>query len=203
VRSLPWKAILLTLSACTTDVTHGVPEKEFGHLTASLGGHSFSGTFGPDSTVAIYDADVGQLQIEGNRRVGGWSEVVRLVMVCESIPDPGAYRVSAPFFTPVSAGVYRTRIRRWLPRRWATAIHFFLSDSMPPGILQLDTLDLKSGAISGTFRVGVRTVNRTPVDTLFVTGAFTGRVRTSTMPRTRPIRFSPQMGRDCKGAKSR
>ena len=195
-------AILFALSACSTEVAHGVHDPQFGQLTASLGTESFVGTFGHDSTVAVYDPEVGQLQIEGNRRTKGRSDLVRLVMICEASPEPGTYRVAAPFFTPVSAGVFRIRIRRWLPRRWARTFQFFISDSMPPGVLELDTLDLQSGAISGRFRVGVRTVNEKHADSLFVSGAFRGRVRTSGLHRKRPIQFSPQMGRDCDAAKS-
>jgi hypothetical protein len=194
-------AILLALAACFAEITHGTPDRQFGYLTASLGTESFAGSFGPDSTVAIYDPEMGQLQIEGDRRTGSSNDVVRIVMICDAALEPGTYRIAAPFFTPVSAGVYRTRIRRWLPRRWARTFQFFITDSVPSGILELDTLDLKSGAISGRFRVGVRTVNEQPANSLFIAGGFTGRVRTSSIARTRPTKFSPQMGRDCNAAK--
>jgi len=176
---------------------------EFGRLTASLSGKPFSGGFGPDSTVAAYNQDVGQLQIEGGRRIGEWSEVVRLVMICDSIPERGSYPIASQL-SPVSAGVYKTRLRRWLPRSGRTTTHFFISDSMPQGVLNLDSLDLAAGIIRGRFSVGVRTFNQKPADTLFVTGAFSGRVRTTRrMASTRPIRWTPLQGRDCKGVKTR
>lgn len=193
---------MLALGACFTDRKSGEPPGEFGQLTASLNGRPFRGAFGPDSTVAIYSAAAGQLQIEGKRRVGEWTEVVGLVMICENTPGPGVYRVSAPS-TPVSARVYRIRIRRWLPRPWRFTGHFYISDSMPPGTLNVDTLDFSSGAISGRFSVGVRTYNKKPADSLFVTGAFAGRVLTPKSSRDRPIRWSPQQGRDCNSAKAR
>jgi hypothetical protein len=188
--------------ACSVDATRRPPERKFGYLTASLDAESFTGTFGPDSTVAVFNPDFGQLQIEGNRRGRSWWEVVRVTMVCQRTPNQGAYRISTPFFTPVSAEVHRTNIRRWLPRQWRTTNHSFISDSITPGILRLDTLDLKSGAISGSFLVRVRTIDQKPVDSLFVTGVFTGRVRPSSFRSTRPVRFSPEMGRDCESAKS-
>jgi hypothetical protein len=181
-----------------------VNHSEYGQLTASLGTEAFAGSFGRNSTVAVYSPDVGQLTIEGNRWTHGWAEVVRLTMVCLSAPDTGTYRISTDFYTPISAGVFRTRIRRWLPRKWRTTNYAFVSDSTNPGILRLDTLDLKSGAISGSFQVKMRTIERKPVDTMAVKGTFAGRVvRVSHMPRTRPIRFAPDMGRDCEGARTR
>jgi hypothetical protein len=181
-----------------------MPPSQFGFLTASLDGRSFWGSFGPDSTVAIYNPEFGQLQIEGNRYDGDSSEVVRLQMTCEGTPEAGSYVVSASFFTPVSGGVFQTYHRRWMPRWmavWRTRIHFLISDSVPLGVLELDTLDLESGAISGQFSFWVRTVNQKPVDRMFVTGAFRGRVRTLSNPQSAPVRFSPLMGRDCKGAR--
>jgi hypothetical protein len=192
---------ILAIYACSADVNQSAPEKRFGFLTASLGTESFAGTLGPDSTVAEYNPEVGQLTIGGRRGGRDWTEAVELTMVCQSAPDTGAYRVSTSFYTPVSAGVYRLRIRRWLPRRWRTTNHAFTSDSTVPGILRLDTLDLKSGAISGSFRVRVRTIDQTPVDGIYATGFFSGRVRTSMLHQTRPVKFAPDMGRDCTGAK--
>lgn len=194
-------AIALALEACFTDEKSGEPPGEFGTLTASVNGRPFRGAFGPDSTVAIYSAPAGQLQIGGNRRIGEWTERVQLKMICESTPEPGTYRISAPS-TPVSAHVYRVRTRRWLPRPWRFTGQFFSSDSMSPGTLNVDTLDLSSGSISGRFTVGVRTYNQTPPDSLFLTGAFAGRVLTSKTRRDR-FRWGPEQGRDCNSAKLR
>lgn len=196
-------AAILALVACSSDETENTLERKYGQLTASLGTEAFAGSFGPDSTVAVYSPHVGQLTIEGNRWTHGWVEVVRLTMVCLTAPDTGTYRISRGFYTPISAGVFRTRIRRWLPRKWRTTNQAFVSDSTIPGVLRLDTLDLKSGAISGSFQVKVRTIEQTPVDTMAVKGIFTGRVRVWDMPRTRPIRFAPDMGRDCEAARTR
>jgi len=194
---------ILALYACSTDRTQNSAQRKYGQLTASLGTQAFAGSFGPESTVAVYSPDVGQLTIEGNRWTHGWAEVVRLTMVCQSLPDTGSYRISRDYYTPVSAGVYRTRIRRWLPRKWRTTNYAFVSDSAMPGILRLDTLDLKSGAISGSFQVKVRTIEQKPVETMAVEGIFAGRVRVWERPPTRPIRFAPDRGRDCEGARTR
>jgi hypothetical protein len=147
---------------------------EFGKLTGQVNGKTFTGDFGPNSIIAVWDTSVGQLQIEGDRRERGRrTELVRVNMRCAAMPKPGTYAVRSPF-TPVSSDAYiaPTGWGRVWPLR-GTANRPFLSDSMPPGTLVLERVD---SIIKGRFEVSLRTVNRTPADTLHVRATFFGRL---------------------------
>lgn len=191
---------LLVFTACSgSDIRHE-PATRFGYLTASVDGEPFSGSFGRDSLVAIYDGTVGHLQIEGNDILNGWNSVVRLVISCSDTPRVGTYRVSTPFLTPVSAGVYNRLRRQWLPRPWRTKYRFYSSDSTHPGTLILDTFDLSNRMISGRFDVRVVGRRDMPTESLSVNGAFTGRILITETHRDRQVRWSPLANRDCKSA---
>jgi len=177
----------------------GVPAARFGHLTAALGDAPFVGTFARDSVVAVYMIPAGSLQIEGDRAIGGRTPLVRLVMRCVAAPPPGVYPIRG-LRTPVYAEVFvgGTAPGAWWRRRELP--RGLLSDSVPPGVLELDTLDLAAGRVHGRFRTAVRSYNRTPPESLAVEGAFWGRVQAVDPPRplgAPPLRWAPGIDRDC------
>lgn len=68
---------------------------------------------------------------------------------------------------------------------------------MPHGVLYLDEIDSTSGLIRGRFAVMLRSVNRTPAETLSVNAAFSGRLD---MMREWPVDRTPWaswIDRDC------
>lgn len=172
---------------------------EFGFVNAVLDGRKFRGEFGRDSVIAIFDEETGHLQIEGRRGPPLFPESVRLEMDCKGGPTKGTYQIAAPFRTPVTAGLYRVG-RKWFPRRDMT-FKFFISDSMPPGTLRLDTVDLASSRISGRFETWVRMVNELRADSLFMSGNFSGRIHARDSRSKTPPRFSPGWNRDCETVK--
>jgi hypothetical protein len=186
------------LSACTTPVTENEGNVSFGQLAAKLNGESFVGSFGPDSTIALYSPNVGQIQIEGDKRVSGQRPlVVRLQMRCTEFPKTGGYPIGS-LFSPVAAEAFlnpSTWDRIWpLRRRYRRS---FISDSMPPGRLELESIDTVAGVIKGRFAVQLRSFNRAPAETLNVRGAFFGRLRVQRMLGERVPRWAPEFDRDC------
>jgi hypothetical protein len=188
--------IALSLVACSLDGNDAPSPTQFGRLTAAVNGKSFSGSFGPDSIVAVYDVQSGQLQIEGIRQTRTRTEIVRMIMICEQPPKPGSYAVTSTF-SPVTAGYFVTSRRPWSPRPLPSDVKFFISDSMPAGVLNLDALDIPAGTIKGRFGVGLRTANQRPPDTVFMTGSFYGRVRTVSHPQERWTSWSSGQNRNC------
>jgi hypothetical protein len=167
---------VLTVAACTSRVSDSEPRFEFGKLRADLNGSEFAGIFGRDSVLAVWSQSPGQLQIQGDKR--GWSrtEQVRVTMRCIALPQPGTYAIGNPF-SPVSAEAFiapTLRQRIW-PLHGAK-FRAFLSDSMPPGSLVLETVDSANRVIKGRFSAALRSVNRTPAETLSVHAAFFGRL---------------------------
>ena len=163
--------------ALTSKVGGGQQPLEFGKLRATLNGREFAGIFGRDSVLAIWDTTAGQLQIEGDKRGGHHrSEVVRLIMRCTALPRAGTYAIGNPS-SPVSA--YADLAPTLWQRIWPLSgarYRPFVSDSMPRGTLVLDVVDSANGIIKGHFNAALRSFNRTPAETLFVRGAFFGRV---------------------------
>jgi hypothetical protein len=47
----------------------------------------------------------------------------------------------------------------------------------------------------------VRTVNDKEVDSMIINGVFSGRLRSLRFPGPRPIKWAPEMRRDCNAAK--
>lgn len=187
---------IFTVSSCTTHRTEGAPPFEFGKLRANLNGSEFVGAFARDSIIAVYDALSGQLQIEGDRQVGGRRPLVRLVMLCTDFPKAATYPIKG-MRSPVHVESYLEPTfweRLWpLHDRRNRA---FLSDSMPPGQLQLDTIDTVARVIRGRFEVALRSFNRAPAETLLVRGAFFGRLSVDHRPGG-PVRWTPLFDRDC------
>jgi hypothetical protein len=189
---------VLLLGACTTPVTGNENTVAFGQLAAKLNGESFVGSFGPDSTIALYNPIVGQIQIEGDKRVSGQRPlVVRLQMRCTDLPKLGSYPIGNPF-SPVAAEAFLNPSiwdRVWpLHRR---EIRSFISDSMPPGRLELESIDTTAGVIKGRFAVKLRSFNRAPAETLDVRGAFFGGLRVTRRLGERVPRWAPEFNRDC------
>jgi hypothetical protein len=145
-------------------------------LRAKLNGSEFAGVFGPDSILAMWDTSAGQLQIQGDQRGGRRPNLVRVTMRCIALPKPGNYAIRN-LFSPVSAEAFvqPTSWQRIWPLR-GERYRAFLSDSMPPGSLMLDTIDSANGVIKGRFTVSLRSMNRTPAETLHVRGTFFGRL---------------------------
>jgi hypothetical protein len=188
-------------------------------MTALLGGAPVVGAFGPDSVVAVYGAHSGTLQIEGARvggGAGGSLPILRVVMSCAAAPGPGVYPVAGGR-TPVHAEAYLPP--RGVPAVWPRVVDVwprfgalgprvgasrgFHSDSTPPGVLELDTLDLAGGRIYGRFRAAVRSYDGVPAASLGVVGTFWGRVRTVEYPAPPGgrARWAPGFDRDCAAAR--
>ena len=177
------------------------PAPQFGRVTALLGTTPVVGAWGRDSVVAVYAPDAGTLQIDGARLSGRRLPTVRLMMSCAAPPAPGVYPVRG-LGTSIHAEAYLDRGGRgawWAPWSRRPADRAFLSDSTPPGVLELDTLDLAGGRVYGRFRMVVRSFNRVPAESLAATGTFWGRVRTVDFSRwrTHPLRWAPDMDRNC------
>jgi len=192
----------VTLAACTTPATEREPSFEFGKLRANLNGSDFAGTFGTDSVIAVYDANAGQLQIEGDKNVGGQRPLVRLLMRCTGFPKAGSYPIKG-MRSPVHAESYLEPTA--LERAWPLhrrVDHAFLSDSLPWGKLELDTIDTVGAVIKGRFAVSLRSFNRSPAETLIVHGTFFGRLRTNRIPGEPPIRWTPLFDRDCESIRN-
>lgn len=186
------------LSGCVTQATEQETPFEFGKLRATLNGSDFVGAFGRDSVIAIWDTLSGSMQIEGNKQVRGHGPSVRVQMKCTALPKPGTYAIKNPF-SPVSAEAFLGASA--LERLWPVhgrRIHAFLSDSMPPGSLVLDTVDTVNRIIRGRFAGALRSVNRTAAETLYVRAAFFGRLRIEPSFARPPFGpWSPLFDRDC------
>jgi hypothetical protein len=186
----------LTIPACASHSDKEAPF-EFGKLRAKVNGSQFAGHFARDSVIAIWDSSVRQMQIEGDQRHGHPPDLVRVTMRCVGLPKPGNYAIGNPF-SPVSAEAFvpPTRWQRIWPYR-GISYRAFLSDSMPPGSLVLDEVDSANRIIKGHFKVSLRTVNRTPAETLNVRGTFFGRLDFGP-PFPRPkARWAPPFQTDC------
>lgn len=70
-----------------------------------MNAQDFVGVFGPGSIIAIWSTDIGQMQIEGDKRGGGRPVIVRFDMRCSALPKPGNYEVRN-MLTPVSAQAF-------------------------------------------------------------------------------------------------
>jgi hypothetical protein len=171
-------------------------------LRANLNANEFVGVFDRDSVIAVYDENAGQLQIEGDQQVGGRRPLVRLLMRCTAFPKAGTYPIKG-MRSPVHVQGFlepTAMQRAWpLHRRVDRA---FLSDSMPWGKLELDTIDTVAAVIKGRFSVGLRSFNRSPAETLIVHGAFFGRLGTNHTLGEPPIRWSPMFDRDCESIRN-
>lgn len=174
------------------------PPARFGYVTGLIGDAPFVGTFAHDSVVAIYMRETGSLQIEGDRAIGGRMPLVRVDMRCLAEPAPGVYAVRG-MRTPVYAEAFvGGSDARWWHR--GEPSRGLLSDSVPPGVLELDTLDLTRGRIYGRFQVTLRSNNRAPAESLVVSATFWGRVIAPTLPLPSglsPGRWAPDIDRDC------
>jgi hypothetical protein len=186
----------VTVLACTTHQTERNPPFEFGKLRANLNGTEFAGAFGRDSTIAIYDALSGQLQIEGDRQVGGRRPLVRLIMLCTDFPKAATYPIRG-MRSPVHVESYLepTVSERLWPMH-GRRDRAFLSDSMPSGQLQLETIDTVARVIRGRFEVALRSFHRIPAETLLVRGTFFGRLSVDHRS-GEPVRWTPLFDRDC------
>jgi hypothetical protein len=186
----------LTIPACVSHSDKEAPF-EFGKLRAKVNGSQFAGLFARDSVIAVWDTSVRQMQIEGDQRHGHPPDLVRVTMRCVGLPKPGNYAIRTPF-SPVSAEAFvpPTRWQRIWPYR-GIEYRAFLSDSMPPGSLVLDEVDSANRIIKGHFSVSLRSVNRTPAETLNVRGTFFGRLDFGP-PFHRPrARWAPPFQTDC------
>ena len=191
-------AALLAALAFGSQGTGNEPPFQYGRLRALLNGRDFSGIFGRDSTLAIWDSYVGQLQIQGDDRTRHpWYERVRVTMRCGALPKPGTYAIG-DLRSPVSAEavVPPTRWERIWPLNGARN-HPFRSDSAARGTLVLDTVDSAKAILKGRFNVALRNAEGAPAETLFVRGAFFGRL---IFPRTYAARratWAAGMRTDC------
>jgi hypothetical protein len=183
------------MCACASAAAQTEPQFEFGKLRAAVNGSTFTGDFGPNSIIAVWDTSVGQIQIEGDRRERGRrTEVVRVTMRCGAIPKPGIYAIRNPF-SPVSSDAFiaPTGWGRIWPLR-GTGNRAFLSDSMPPGTIVLERID---SIIKGRFDVSLRSFNRAPAETLHVRATFFGRLAIHPYsPRPRG-HWGPRFQTDC------
>jgi len=188
----------LAVSSCAPQDSGREAPFEFGKLRANLNGSEFAGIFGRDSILAMWDTSAGQMQIEGDKRSRGRRpEIVRFTMRCGVLPRPGTYAIRNPF-SPVSAEAFAepTRWQRIWPLH-GEKYRAFLSESMPPGRLVLDAVDSANALIKGHFNVSLRSVNRTPAETLHVRGTFLGRLDLQQhFPRPRR-RWAPLFQTDC------
>lgn len=185
---------LIAICACGAPAGQTEIQFEFGRLNARLNNSEFSGLFGRDSIIAIWDSSSGHLQIEGHKRVRGrFPDIVRVTMRCGARPKPGNYAIRNPF-TPVSAYAYiaSTGWQRIWPLR-GQRNRPFLSDSMPLGSLILERVD---SVVKGRFEVSLRSFNRAPAETLNVRGTFFGRLLVNNSPRS-PVRWAPGYQTDC------
>jgi hypothetical protein len=192
----------VTLAACTTPSAEREPSFNFGKLRANLNGTDFVGAFGTDSVIAIYDANAGQLQIAGDEQVRGHLPSLRLFMRCTAFPKAGTYPIKG-MRSPVQVQGFLepTAMQRAWPLH-GRVDRAFLSDSMPWGTLELDTIDTVAAVIKGRFSVGLRSFNRSPAETLVVHGTFFGRLRTNQILGEPPIRWTPLFDRDCESIRN-
>ncbi len=191
-------AAVIGLVACTKPVTEKQIPFEFGKVRANLNGSDFVGAFGRDSIIAIYSPNAGQIQIEGDKQVRGWRPLVRVLMRCTTFPKAGIYPLKGGLRSPVyvEAVLEPTGWDRAWPLH-GRGIRFFLSDSMPPGKLELDTIDTVGGVIRGRFTVALRSFNRVPAETLNVRAAFFGRLSVEHRFSDHPVLWAPMFDRDC------
>jgi hypothetical protein len=165
---------LAVVCACASPAPQSEMQSEFGDMRAEVNGKPFTGGFGPNSTIAVWDTSLRQLQIQGDKHdPGRRTESVRVTMRCKALPEPGTYAIRNPF-SPVSSDAFIA------PAGWARiwplrgkSVRPFLSDSMPPGKLILERVD---SIIRGRFEVSLRSFNRVPAETLHVRGTFFGRL---------------------------
>jgi hypothetical protein len=190
-------AAVVVLVACTRPSTEKEPPFEFGKLRARLNGSDFVGGFTRDSIIAIYSPGQGQVEIIGEKQVRGRKPSVRVFMRCAIFPKAGTYPIGG-MRTPVYMEAFLE------PSAWERAwplqrreIHSFLSDSMPSGSLELDTIDTVGGVIKGRFAAALRSVNRLPAETLKVHGAFFGRIHMERRFGDRGLGGSPLFDLDC------
>ena len=191
-------AAVIAFLSCTRPLTERETPFEFGKLRANLNGSDFVGAFGRDSIIAIYNPNGGQIQIEGDKQIGGRRPLVRVLMRCATFPKAGIYPVKGGLRSPVyvEAVLDPTGWERAWPLH-GRGMHFFLSDSMPPGKLELDTIDTVGGVIRGRFTVALRSFNRVPAETLNVRGAFFGRLSVEHRFDEPPVLWAPMLDRDC------
>jgi len=194
---LPFIAAMVALYSCTTPVTERETPFEFGKLRANLNGSEFVGAFGRDSIIAIYTPGEGGLQIEGDRQVRGRRPLVRVQMRCATLPKAGIYPIKG-LLSPVyvESVLEATAWERAWPLH-GRRIRSFLSDSMPPGKLELDTIDTVAGVIRGRFTVALRSFNRAPAETLDIRGVFFGRLSVDHRFNMPQVRWAPEFDRDC------
>jgi hypothetical protein len=192
----------ISLSACTTRRAEKEPSFEFGKLRADLNGNEFVGAFGTDSVIAVYDANAGQLQISGEKQVSGSRPSFHLFMRCAVFPKAGTYPIKG-MRSPVHVQGFLepTALQRAWPLH-GRVDRAFLSDSMPWGKLELDTIDTIAAVIKGRFSVGLRSFNRSPAETLIVHGAFFGRMSMNHTLGQPPIRWTPLFDRDCESIRN-
>ena len=174
------------------------PPFEYGRLRALLNGREFSGIFGRDSALAIWNSYVGQLQIAGDERFHRpWYARVRLTMRCGALPKPGTYAIG-DLRSPVSAEavVPPTRWERIWPLHGAR-YHPFRSGSASRGTLVLDTVDSAKAIVRGRFNVSLRSFEGAPAETLSVRAAFFGRLLLPRNYTGRRAQWAPEMRTDC------
>jgi hypothetical protein len=187
----------LIVSSCSSHTSERAPAFEFGKLRAELNGNEFTGSFSRDSIIAIWDSSVGQAQIEGEHHAGRAMDELRVTMRCLTLPKSGSYEIRNSR-SPVSAEAFL------YPRGWqliwplrGTRGHAFISDAMSAGRLDLDTVDSANGVIKGRFSVSLRSIDRTPAETVHVRGTFFGRLHLlQHFPGPRP-RWAPDIQTDC------
>lgn len=188
---------VVAIYACTTPPTEREIPFEFGKLRADLNGSDFVGAFGRDSIIAVYLPSGGTIQIEGDKQVRGRRPLVRVQMRCATFPKAGIYPIRG-LLSPVYVESFLE------PNAWERAwplhghrIRSFLSDSMPPGRLELDTIDTVAGLIRGRFDVALRSFDRVPAETLTVRGAFFGRLSVKRRFGEPQLHWAPELDRDC------
>jgi hypothetical protein len=191
-------AAVIAILACTRPMPERETPFEFGKLRANLNGSEFIGAFGRDSIIAVYTPNAGQIQIEGDKQVRGRKPLVRVLMRCTTFPKAGIYPIKGGLLSPVYVEAFLE------PTGWERAwplhgrrIRAFLSDSMPPGKLELDTIDTVGGVMRGRFAVALRSSNRVPAETLNVRGAFFGRLSVERRFHDPPVLWAPMFDRDC------
>ena len=190
-------AAVIALVACTKPVTEKQIPFEFGKVRATLNGSELVGAFSSDSIIAIYSPNAGQIQIADDKQVRGRKPSVRVYMRCASFPKPGTYPIRG-LRSPVFVEAFL--VPTWWERAWplhGRVIRSFLSDSMPPGKLELDTIDTLGGVIRGRFAAALRSFNRVPAETLNVRGAFFGRLSVEHRFDEPPVLWAPMLDRDC------